>query len=187
MKVALIGAGNIALAHGPAIKAIKDAHIVGVCDTNPLRAQSTAEELGADDFYTDAETMLVKSNPDVVHILTPPETHCALSILAMQHGCNVLVEKPMASSTEEANEMLAAAEKNNVKICAGHNMAFDALTRKVVALVAEGKIGNVISVETSFRFDTHRYAAVHADGAELTHWIYRLNGGPLQDLLPHPA
>lgn len=187
MKVAIIGAGNIALAHGPAIKAIEDVQIVGVCDTNPLRAQSTAEKLGADDFYTDAETMLAKSNPDVVHILTPPETHCALSTLVLQHGCNVLVEKPMAMSTKEANDMLAAAEQNNVKICAGHNMAFDALTRKVVALVSEGKVGNIISVETSFRFDTNRYAAVRADGAELTHWIYRLNGGPLQDLLPHPA
>ena len=55
MKVALIGAGNIALAHGPAIKAIKEAQIVGVCDMNSIRAQSTAEKLGANGFYTDAE------------------------------------------------------------------------------------------------------------------------------------
>ena len=55
MKVAIIGAGNIAQAHGPATKAIKGSRIVGVCDTNPLRAESSANELGAEGFYTDAE------------------------------------------------------------------------------------------------------------------------------------
>ena len=84
MKVAIIGAGNIALAHRPAIKAIDGAQIVGVCDKNPLRAQSTASQLDAAGSYTDADTMIRDLRPDVVHILTPPETHYELSKLAMQ-------------------------------------------------------------------------------------------------------
>ena len=187
MKVAIIGAGNIARAHGPAIRAIEGAQIVGVCDTNQLRAESSAAELGAEDFYTDAEVMLIEKRPDVVHVLTPPATHFALSKLAIHHGCNVLVEKPMALSTTDVQEMLDAAAENDVMICAGHNMAFDALTRKVAEMVTDGKVGVLVSVETSFRFDTNRYPAVRADGAQFTHWIYRLNGGPLQDLMPHPA
>lgn len=186
MRVALIGAGVIADAHGPAIRALKGARIVAVCDTNAVRAKQLAKALEADNFYTDAETMLTESRPDVVHILTPPATHLQLTELAANHGCNVLVEKPLALSAADAESMLATAEKNNVKICAGHNMVFDALTQKALRMVGDGKIGNVVSVEAHYRFDSNRYPAARAEGAQFTHWLYQLNGGPLQDLIPHP-
>lgn len=187
MKVAIIGSGHISRIHAPAIRAAGFAELVAVCDLDEGRAKATAAELGAPAYYTDADTMCREAQPDVVHILTPPASHCALSLMAISHGCNVLVEKPMALTLAEADAMLVAAEERGVLLCASHNMVFDALTQKVKRLVAEGAIGDVVSVETSFRFDPNRYQAVRAEGAQYAHWIYSLNGGPLQDLMPHPA
>jgi predicted dehydrogenase/nucleoside-diphosphate-sugar epimerase len=186
MRVALIGAGVIADAHGPAIRAFEGAKIVAVCDTNAIRAEQLAKALEADDFFTDAETMFAECRPDVVHILTPPATHLQLAEMAADHGCHVLVEKPLALSAADVESMLATAKKNNVKICVGHNMVFDSLTQKALEAIRDGKIGNVVSVEAHYRFDSNRYPAARADGAQFTHWLYELNGGPLQDLIPHP-
>jgi 2-alkyl-3-oxoalkanoate reductase len=187
MKVAIIGAGHIAGVHAPAIKAIKDAELVAVCDLDEGRARATATELKAAQHYSDPETMFREARPDIVHVLTPPATHCPLSIMAAKHGCNVLVEKPIALNADELQLMLAAAAENNVLLCTGHNMVFDALTKKAKKLVSDGVIGDIVSVEASMRVDPNRYGAIRAEGAQYAHWIFTLNGGPLQDLLPHPA
>jgi nucleoside-diphosphate-sugar epimerase/predicted dehydrogenase len=107
--------------------------------------------------------------------------------MAMDAGCHVFVEKPMALSASEAEKMLASAKENGVFCCADHNMVYDPMTRKVLDMVTNGDIGRVVTVEAGFRFDTNRYPAVKADGAQYCHWIYSLYGGPLQDLMPHPA
>ncbi len=187
MRVALIGAGNIAMAHAPAIQAIDNCEIVAVCDKNATRARSTAENLGNTEYFTETDAMYAEARPDVIHILTPPGTHFSLGLEAISNGCHVIIEKPFSVSSEEAKKLLNEAESQNVRICVGHNMVFDVLTQKACRLVADGKIGNIVSVEASFRFDPNRYPAVRADGAQYTHWIYQLHGGPLQDLIPHPV
>lgn len=187
MKVAIVGGGHISRIHAPAIRATGLAELVAVCDVDERRAKASATELGAKAYFTDIDTLCGEVKPDVVHILTPPATHCALSIAAINHGCNVLVEKPMALNLVEADEMLTAARQRGVLICVGHNMVFDTLTRRVRQLVDEGVVGDVVSVETSFRYDPNRNQALTAEGAQYGNWIYSLNGGPLEDLMPHPA
>jgi vacuolar-type H+-ATPase subunit B/Vma2 len=83
----------------------------GVCDSNPEAGRRTAEKFMLLRSYTDPEEMLIKEKPQVVHIVTPPQSHAALTDLATKHGCHVLVEKPMAVNAAEARRMVALAKE----------------------------------------------------------------------------
>jgi predicted dehydrogenase/nucleoside-diphosphate-sugar epimerase len=187
MKVAIVGSGEIAKVHGPVILRATGAKLVGVADRDLSRAKATAAELKSDHYYQDAEQMIEEQKPDIVHILTPPASHAPLSIMAMNKGCNVLVEKPMALTMTDAKKMIAAAKRNGVILCVNHNMVFYKVVQEAIKLVSKGEIGKLVSVEANFLFDARRYPAIMVDGAELSHWTYLLKGGPPQDLMPHAA
>ena len=185
MKIAMLGAGHIARLHAPAIRRQPGAHIVAIGDHDLTRANALARELGAEDVFGDPVAALQHAKPDVVHVLVPPHDHARLSLMAMRHGCHVYVEKPMALTLAEADEMVAVAREQKVCLCVGHNMLFDPTIQRAMQLVEEGAIGGTVSVEACYMFDPRRYPAILQEGAESCHWSYRLNGGPLQDLMPH--
>jgi len=187
MKVALIGSGHIASIHGSIIKKRPNVEIVGIADKDLARAKSGSVQLNSCRYYKDAELMLTENSPDIVHVLTPPQFHSELSIMAMNRGCHVFVEKPLALTTNDAKKMIDAAYKNNVKLCVNHNMVYETAAHKAKAVSDTGILGRIVSVEACYQFDARRYPAILEEGAEYCHWTYALNGGPLQDLIPHPA
>lgn len=185
MKIAILGAGHIARLHAPAIRRQPDARIVAVADQDPVRAHALARDLGVPDVFAEPAALLEHAKPDVVHVLVPPHDHARLSLLAMRHGCHVYVEKPMALGVADADEMIAVARAQNVCLCVGHNLLFDQTVQRAIGLIERGAVGETVSVEACYRFDPCRYPAILEEGAEHCHWAYRLNGGPLQDLMPH--
>jgi predicted dehydrogenase len=130
--------------------------------------------------------MLNEQKPDVVHILTPPTTHAPLAIRAMESGCHVLVEKPMALTLEEADAMIVSAKKNAVKFCVDHNFLFDPNMVKAKGIVQKGMAGRIVHVEAFYSFDMQRLDGLAASTGFQAHWLLRLPGGPLLDLVPHP-
>ena len=187
MKVAIIGAGHIARIHAPEITAQPENELVAVLDHDLSRARSLASELNVARCYQDMSTMMEEQKPGVVHVLTQPQQHAELSIEAMKHGCHVLVEKPMALHAEDAQRMIDAARQNKVRLCVNHNMVFEPTIQRAVKLATDGDLGRIVSVDVDLIFDPRRMPAYLEDGAEYSHWIYELNGGPLQDLMPHPV
>ena len=75
IRASIIGCGTIADAHAHEIVKNKNAKLISVCDSEPLMAQQMTDRFGASHWYTDAGEMLDKSQPDVVHITTPPQSH----------------------------------------------------------------------------------------------------------------
>ena len=187
MRVGIIGGGQIAFIHGPLILKQPGATIVGIADKDISRARALASRLNTGLAYADARAMIEEQKPEVVHVLTPPHSHAALSILAMQHGCHVLVEKPMALTVAEAQQMLETARQNHVRLCVNHNMVVQEVVQHARALLARGMIGELVSVEASYVYDPRRDRAILEEGAEQTYWAYQLPGGPLQDHMAHPA
>ena len=187
MKVGLIGAGHIATVHAPIIQQREGADLVGIADMDLTRAKTLAQNYPGCASYGDAVQLIEEQRPDVVHILTSPGSHAALAIMAMERGCHVFVEKPMALDLESAKSMLDAAAQHNVKLCVNHNMLFEGVVSRAREIEQAGNIGDVVSVEVSYQFDPRRYPAILEEGAQYSHWTYQLNGGPLQDLLPHAA
>jgi len=187
MRVGIIGGGGIAEVHAPLIAGHDDVEIVGVADMQIDRARALAASVGCGNSYAEAEQLVKEQKPDVVHVLVPPQYHADISIMAMDHGCHVLVEKPMATTVAECEAMIEAGKRNGVSLCVEHPGHLQQVIRKVRGLVAEGAIGDVLSVEAHEIYNPERSPALVEAGAENRHWAYKLNGGPLQDMIPHPA
>ena len=181
MRVGIIGCGTVSEWHIHHISRNTGVEIVGVCDTDKERAQEISHRFGIRHIYRDAGDMLKERHPDVVHILTPPDTHKELSIQAMEAGCHVLVEKPMALNVKEADEMIAASRHHRVTLGICHNHLFDPAVLEAKELVARGAIGRVIAVETFWMpyLAGNRYRT--------TQWIYELPGGIFHEVAPHPV
>ena len=108
VKIALIGAGNIANTHLEAYSKVPDAEIVAICDINPKRLEKTANRFGIERRYTDVESMLAaEPDLDAADVCVWNCSHAECSIKALNAGLHVLCEKPMAYSAKEAEEMLA--------------------------------------------------------------------------------
>jgi predicted dehydrogenase len=181
LRVGVVGCGGAAFWHMASMRKIGNVKVVAICDKNEALARRVAKTLGIGGYYADLPEMLDKEKVDVVDICSPPQTHLALATQAMAAGCHVLTEKPMALTTEEADEMIEAARANQVQLCVVHNELFMPVVMKARALVSEGVVGDVVGV--SITDSMARDADLLLNNG---HWCHRLPGGIFGEMLPHP-
>src|SRR3954463_12838110 len=93
LRVALVGCGRISTYHIAALAAVPAVEIVAVCDLNEQIAREVATHHGIRGCYTDVEAMLREAHPDVMHILTPPQSHLALARVAVRYQVHLYIEK----------------------------------------------------------------------------------------------
>lgn len=144
-KVCIISCGMITnSAHIPAYRAFpEDFEIVAVCDVNEKAARETAERNGIENYYTNAEIMLEKHKPDIVSVCVPNCYHKEYTMLALEHGANVLCEKPLAFTLRDAMEMFDCAKKNGKTLMACQSMRFTPdriAAKKYLASLGEDEI-----------------------------------------------
>jgi nucleoside-diphosphate-sugar epimerase/predicted dehydrogenase len=183
MQVAIIGCGRISKAHIDVLQSLKSVEICGVCDQDKYRAAKVASSIKTANAYTDCETLLRQEHPDAVHILTPPRTHPSLAIQVMEAGCHVLVEKPMALFVKDADEMLATARANHVRLCATHNYLFKPCIMRARSWVESDTIGEVLHVDSFYGLASEGGSYLGSGGH--SHWASRLPGGSFSNFLPH--
>ena len=182
LKGGIVGCGIIAnRSHMPVWRALKNVEIVAACDQNEDAAMATAKRFAIPRAYGDLSHMLEKESLDFVDICTPPTTHSQLSIQAMEAGLHVLVEKPMALSVSEADEMILAAEANRVKLCVVANFLFTPVVQKAKDLLNAGLIGDLVAVDVEVL--AFRGGAI----SRQDHWCHDLPWGILNEYAPHPA
>ncbi|QHW30785.1 Gfo/Idh/MocA family oxidoreductase [Paenibacillus rhizovicinus] len=150
IRVAVVGCGAIAQRrHIPEYAANANVKLVAFVDPLLDRAKKIADAYGAEAFAS-YEEMLEKVKPDAVSVCTPNYLHAEVSIAAANAGAHVLVEKPMASTDEEAAAMIEAASKNNVHLMVGHNQRLMPPHVKAKAILKTGALGRVLTFRTSF-------------------------------------
>ncbi|MBT2654889.1 Gfo/Idh/MocA family oxidoreductase [Bacillus sp. ISL-18] len=150
IRVGVIGCGSIAQhRHLPEYQVNPNVELTAVCDINQERAIETAEKYGVLS-YTDFNELLKSGEVDAVSVCTPNYLHAPITIAALEAGLHVLCEKPMATSKEEAEAMIAAAEKNGKKLMIGHNQRFVPSHQKARKLIANGEAGRIYSFRTAF-------------------------------------
>jgi predicted dehydrogenase len=150
LRIALLGAGKMAIQHGAAIRHCTGAELVAVVDP-AVTADEIQARFGAGvRSFTDAATMLAEVRPDVVHVVTPPATHAALAHQCLAAGANVYVEKPFALSVGEAEAVLADARARGLRACAAHQVMFQEPGRAWRRHLA--MIGEIVHVESFFSF-----------------------------------
>src|SRR5205814_3962366 len=154
LRVGIIGCGKIADAHASQIRRIGGCEIVGVCDTEPLMARQLFERFPVKAHFSDVAELLRYSCPDVVHITTPPESHFDLAKLCLERGCHVYVEKPFTIHPEEAEALIALAERKGLKLTAGHDDQFSHVARRMRELVRSGYLGGpAVHVASTYCYD----------------------------------
>jgi len=122
-----------------------DCELVGVADKNFEQAKKIGERYGTA-YYKDYEELLDKV--DAVSIAIPTSMHKKVATDFIKRGIHCLVEKPIASTIEEAKEMIKEAERNGVKLMVGHVERFNPAVTKLKELVEKGTLGKLILIST---------------------------------------
>jgi predicted dehydrogenase len=184
LRVAVIGCGKAAENHVREIRKITGASLVAVCDLEPLMAEQLALRYGVPKHFADVEAMLDIERPDVVHIATPPQSHLALGVKALDAGCHVFVEKPLALSYTDARLLVEHADARNRKLSIGYGYYFDPIARALRAIVAGGVLGEPVHVESflGYALDGPFGSCVFADRE---HWVHELAGKLVQNVIDH--
>jgi predicted dehydrogenase/nucleoside-diphosphate-sugar epimerase len=178
LRVVLLGAGLMARHHASAIgRMVETARVVGVADPSPDALAAMAEVVPGARLEGDPATLLESVEADVAHVCTPPEHHAAAARSALEAGLHVYVEKPFALDEAEAAEVLALAAERGLVMCAGHQLLFEAPSRRAREFLPA--LGRVVHLESYFAFRPSRAGrggrpALSAEGQ-------------LIDILPHPV
>ncbi|KAA1039726.1 Gfo/Idh/MocA family oxidoreductase [Macrococcus equipercicus] len=150
IKVGIIGCGSIAVhRHIPEYQENDTAEIVAFCDINKQRSDELAQTYGGTS-YSDYNELLADDTVEAVSICTPNYLHAEMTIAALNAGKHVLCEKPMATSLDDADKMIVAAEKSGAKLMISHNQRLNEAHQAAKQDVAAGKLGKIYSFKTTF-------------------------------------
>ncbi|MGD9496713.1 MAG: Gfo/Idh/MocA family protein [Armatimonadota bacterium] len=139
----IVGCGVIAPTHAEAIRRLENAELRGVCDLNEAAAKTLAAEYGAE-AYTDLAQMLQRDDIHVVNILTPSGLHAKLGIQCADAGKHVICTKPIDITLEAIDALIAAGERNEVKIAATHQNRSYPVYEKIKSYVDTGRLGEML-------------------------------------------
>jgi predicted dehydrogenase len=142
LRVGLIGAGQVAERHAVAFAACPDATVVAVADPDRARGERLAGGCGAP-WFASTEALLA-SGVDAVAVCVPHELHLPIAVAAAEHGVHILLEKPIANTLEEADAILAAADRAGVRIMVGFVHRFRPEVLEASRLLRDGAIGEPV-------------------------------------------
>ncbi|MBA7692918.1 Inositol 2-dehydrogenase/D-chiro-inositol 3-dehydrogenase [subsurface metagenome] len=179
LKVGVIGCGFVAkYRHIPCLLAIPEVELTSVCDLDDNRAKQVAEDFGISSFYTDAMEMVQKESLEIVHILTPPESHMKLALMALDAGCHVLIEKPFVYTVSEADQVIKKSKETGFRFSVIHNDLFTPTIMELKQRITQGEIGKISSARVLYG---GRDQSTVPDN-----WYFRMRGGRFGETLPHP-
>ena len=151
MKYALIGCGRIATNHVKAV-ILNSLEFVAACDLELRNIESllTKYDLQEDSsiaWYTDYKRM-IGEHPEIelVAVATSSGAHAEIALYCIEHGINVIIEKPMAMNMSDAEEIIRRSGEKGVKVCACHQNRFNLAVQRVRKAVEGGRLGAVDSI-----------------------------------------
>lgn len=176
-RIMIVGLGLVGRRHADAIRQVPGVKLAGVAEPSDS-GRTYALECGvecADDLHSGFE----KFKPDGVILSTPTPLHVEQAEFCVERDCPVLIEKPLATTATEAEELIAGAERRNVPVLVGHHRRYNPLIQKARALIDEGAVGQIRSVHGQcwlYKPD-HYY--------EEAPWRTKIGAGPLSVNLVH--
>src|SRR3989441_1590723 len=177
-KVALLGAGFIADIHIESYhRFVPDAEVVAVYSRNAERAEAFAKKHGIARSFADLDQAIAQSGCDVADICLPNFLHHRAVLAAAKAGQHVIIEKPLALTLEQADEMIAACRAANRKLMYAEELCFAPKYERVRRLVNEGAVGTIFQMR-----QCEKHSGPHSD------WFYDMDqsgGGALMDMGCH--
>jgi predicted dehydrogenase len=156
-RVAVIGrTGRGDYGHGldEVWKHVGQTTIVAVADEDAEGRAETAKDLGVEKTYADYREMLEKERPEIVSVAPRwLDCHRDMVLACAEVGAHVFLEKPMCRSLKEADEMVAAFEKKNLKLAIAHQRRYSPTTDRIIEAVGEGRIGDLLELRSRGKED----------------------------------
>lgn len=183
MKYALIGCGRISPNH--IVAAMKNGlEIVALCDINKSNMEDKALKFDLPKsvkFYTDYKELISVEKPDLVAIATESGKHASIAIDCILNNSNVIIEKPIALSIEDADKIIKYAKEKNVKVCACHQNRFNKSIKKIYEAIEKKRFGRLFYATAHVRWtrDYEYYARAKWRGT------WEQDGGALMNQCIH--
>ena len=174
--IGMIGAGDVSLLHAEGIRKTPSADLVGLWNRTAERADERAKEFGCSRFST-PEELVASPEVDAVFVLTNLETHLQYTLLALEAGKHVLVEKPVGTTVQEIEQMKAAAGKANRICMPGHNYLYESSVMRSRELIENNELGRLVSIYVMYNIHHPEAVAKRYPGVIrqiLTHNAYIL-------------
>lgn len=153
IKVAVAGTGFIGPAHIEALRRLPNVEVVGLAEANAELAKTKADQLGIPRSYGDFQEVVNDPEINCVHICTPNFLHYPMSKAALLAGKNVVCEKPLATKTEEAEELVKIAREKGVVNALHFNVRYYPLVRQMKTMREKGDLGEIFSIMGSYLQD----------------------------------
>ena len=184
LSVLIIGCGRVAVKHIKAIKNLKGRLVLkGLCDANRSAAEKLLKDSGLSgvEIYEDYKEAIEKLKPSITAITVPSGLHYTIATYAMQHGSNLLLEKPMAMSNKESRDIYETARKEGRKIAMGHIYRYLPVVGLIQSDIAKGLYGKVVygSITVRWGHDDDYYNSAAWRGT------WKADGGALMNQTIH--
>lgn len=179
LRFGIIGCGRVAPRHADSISQLANAELVAIADTIESRAQNFANKYDATP-YTDYQEMLKRDDIDIINICTPSGLHAPMGIEVAQAGKHIIVEKPIALSTADADSLINAADEAGVKLCVILQNRYNPPMQEIYNVVNSGKIGRILLGNATVRW--YRPQSYYEDG---WHGTWSMDGGALMNQSIH--
>jgi phthalate 4,5-cis-dihydrodiol dehydrogenase len=135
-----------------ALDAYKNIDVAAACDVRE-EARSTFQNARKRPAFATVQAMAESDLVDAIYVATPNYFHCQHVLEAIKNGKDVIVEKPIATTIEDCDRMVAAAQQSGVRVLAGHTHSFDAPIIAMANIIAEGTLGDIYLIEHSYHTD----------------------------------
>lgn len=179
MRFGILSLAHIhAWSYARVVKELEEAELVAIYDDNPERLKRAAEAYGVKDTYTDYGELLRRDDIDAVIIASENAKHAELAIAAAEAGKHMIVEKPIATSLEDAEKMIKAAERAGVKLQQAFVMRYHDATVAIKGILDRGEIGDILVITTT---NHGKYPGLWFGDPELA------GGGAVMDHTVHTA
>lgn len=184
VRAAVIGCGAIAHEHLGYLASSPRVDLAAVCDASEATASFMCRRFHANSWFVDARSMLEEVKPEVVHVLTPPQTHATLVRMCLAAAAHVICEKPMTGSADETEALLIDARNHGRFLIESRNLLFNDVAIAIDQLIDAGRLGQVREVDVLLSLDltAGAFGDLNLSGPGV-----ELPGGAVHDFLPHLA
>ena len=178
LKVALLGCGRAShYIHLAALTGLPNVELTALAESDPERCSEAAKRAPRAETFSDFRELLERADVEAAVITLPNRLHVPAAVAAFRRGLHVYVEKPLALSLAESDEVMTAWRASGSVGMIGHNYRFSPMHEKARRLIGEGRIGGIVALQSVFS----------TVGRDLPQWKRRreTGGGALLDLASH--
>jgi predicted dehydrogenase len=153
LKTAVFGTGFMGRVHTEAIRRLGNVEVAGIAASSDEKAAKFGAEVGVERTSGDYHTFLRDPEINAIHVCTPNVLHFPMAKAALEAGKNVLCEKPLAISVDEAKQLVALAKAKNLANCTFHNLRYYPMVQHLRRIREAGELGEIYTVQGTYSQD----------------------------------